>query len=53
MNNVPPAPIAISANSRTVIGANSLGLTITELPAASAGAIFLIAMRRGWLKGYK
>ena len=29
----------------------SEGLTITELPAASAGAIFFNAIKRGWLKG--
>ena len=33
------------------MGANSLGLTITELPAANAGAIFLMAINMGWLKG--
>lgn len=49
--DVPPAPTAISASSRTVMGASSLGFTMTEFPAASAGAIFLTAMRSGWLKG--
>lgn len=51
--DIPPAPTAISANSSTVIGASSLGFTMTELPAASAGAIFFSAMRRGWLNGYQ
>lgn len=46
-----PAFSAISASSRTVMGASSEGLTMTELPAARAGAIFLIAIRSGWLKG--
>lgn len=50
--NIPPAPAAISANSKIEIGASSDGFTITEFPAANAGAIFLIAMRSGWLKGY-
>lgn len=27
------------------------GFKMTELPAANAGAIFLIAIKRGWLKG--
>ena len=49
--DAPPAATAISANSSTVMGASSLGLTMTEFPAASAGAIFLSAMRRGWLNG--
>lgn len=52
MEDIPPAVMAISANSSTLIGASSLGLTMTELPAASAGAIFLIAMSRGWLNGW-
>jgi hypothetical protein len=30
----------------------SEGFTITEFPAASAGAIFLTAINNGWLKGY-
>jgi hypothetical protein len=29
----------------------SEGLTMTLFPAASAGAIFLIAMSKGWLNG--
>jgi len=29
----------------------SEGFTMTEFPAARAGAIFFIAMKRGWLKG--
>jgi hypothetical protein len=65
----PPAVVAISANSRTVMGASlqkmdagqqvdgknadtSDGFTMTLFPAARAGAIFLIAMSKGWLKGY-
>jgi hypothetical protein len=28
------------------------GFTMTLFPAARAGAIFLIAMSKGWLKGY-
>jgi len=28
------------------------GFTITLFPAAKAGAIFFIAINKGWLKGY-
>lgn len=45
--DAPPAAMAISANSSTLMGASSLGFTMTELPAASAGAIFLTAMSSG------
>lgn len=42
----PPASLAKAPSSRTVKGANSLGLTMTELPAARAGASFLTAMNK-------
>lgn len=32
-------------------GASSLGLMMTEFPAARAGASFFTAMKRGWLNG--
>jgi hypothetical protein len=63
----PPASSASSANSSRLIGADyscvssstqestelhtSDGFTITEFPAASAGAIFLTAIKRGLLNG--
>lgn len=41
----------ILAKLSTVTGASSEGLTTTELPAATAGAIFLIAMSCGMASG--
>ena len=42
-----PAMRESSANWSTESGAASLGFTITEFPAARAGAIFLIAISNG------
>ena len=42
-----PASLHISANSMIEFGANSDGFTITELPAAKAGANFLIVINKG------
>ena len=42
-------PVIVFMNLRHKI--TSEGFTITEFPAASAGAIFFNAIKRGWLKG--
>ena len=46
-----PASRVSAANSMTESGASSLGLTISVLPQASAGAIFLVAISSGWFQG--
>ena len=46
-----PACTASSANRRVVRGVAGAGLTITALPAASAGPAFQIAMMSGKFHG--
>jgi len=41
----------LSDNQQRFLKLTSEGLTMTLFPAASAGAIFLIAINSGWLNG--
>jgi hypothetical protein len=44
-----PASLNIFPRRIVVIGVSSDGFTTIELPAARAGAIFLVAINNGWL----
>jgi hypothetical protein len=46
-----PASVHRAANSITEMGASSEGFSTTLLPAAMAGAIFLMAISSGWFQG--
>jgi hypothetical protein len=44
-----PASLNIFPSKTVVMGVSSDGFTTMEFPAASAGAIFLVAIKSGWL----